>query len=233
MESIQQHLCITGVRLMTLLGGWTEGSDRMAFSELHKHWLFVNSFSAPLPSSSCLFFPPFLARRVEIKIHSGRNCHVSGRIVWTELRWLILRALGAMWYAPGGGWRAEWVCEGHHVAAWTSWLTLLPSLVHTTLTFILFLFWYSTWANSKLKCLWIMKTLSGEFSSKGWCQLHAWWLTQSSLDDPDLRFQRHLRRHFTIAVTSLDAPSYAINSLSFIEMIEKGFKTINQKTYMV
>lgn len=80
MESIQQHLCITGVRLMTLLGGRTEGSDRMAFRELRKHWLFVNSFPAPLPSSSCLFFS-FLARRVEIKMHSGRNCHVSGRIV--------------------------------------------------------------------------------------------------------------------------------------------------------
>lgn len=59
MESIQQHLCITGVRLMTLLGGrrgLVEGSNRMAFSEMRKHWVFVNSFPAPLPSSSCHFF---------------------------------------------------------------------------------------------------------------------------------------------------------------------------------
>lgn len=58
-----------------------EGSNRMAFSEMRKHWVFVNSFPAPLPSSSCHFFFSFLARRVEIKMHSGRNCHVSGRIV--------------------------------------------------------------------------------------------------------------------------------------------------------
>lgn len=65
MESIQQHLCITGVRLMTLLGGCggaeggrgaVEGGNRMAFSELRKHWVFVNSFPAPLPSSSCHVF---------------------------------------------------------------------------------------------------------------------------------------------------------------------------------
>lgn len=57
----------------------------MAFSELRKHWLFVNSFPAPpllsLPLLFMSFFFFFLARRVEIKMHSGRNCHVSGRIV--------------------------------------------------------------------------------------------------------------------------------------------------------
>ena len=86
MESIQQHLCITGVCLMTLL---EKAAIKMAFSELHKHRVFVNSFFFP---SSC----NFLCVGWRLRWHSGRNCHVSGCIVWGELWWLILHALGAL-----------------------------------------------------------------------------------------------------------------------------------------
>lgn len=50
MESMQQHLYITGLGLMTL---WEKSSSKMAFSELHKQPFF--SFVTSFLRSSCHF----------------------------------------------------------------------------------------------------------------------------------------------------------------------------------
>lgn len=75
-----------------------KAGNKMAFSESHKHRIFANSFVPPLHVIFVCW--------VEIKMHSGRHCPVSRGIVWAELWWLILHALGALERSPGGG-----VCE--------------------------------------------------------------------------------------------------------------------------
>lgn len=68
MESMQQHLYITGLVLMTL---WDKSSSKMTFSESHKQPFFF-SFVTSFLHSSCHF--PVLG---EIKMYLGGGSKLS------------------------------------------------------------------------------------------------------------------------------------------------------------
>lgn len=94
-----------------------KAARKMAVSELHKHdfvCVCVNCF----PSCSC----NFCVLVVRLWWHYGRNCHVGGCIVWAELCWLILYALGAL----------ERFLEGEV----SEWQSRSPSLVEETASLV-------------------------------------------------------------------------------------------------